>query len=95
MWSARGWSGTWTCGGTARCRTRALGSASSASSCACARELGIAFVVWRAKWGVRLSSGARIGVCMCRMVTDRRYVTGMENIRDVIPFPRWPGHAEG
>ncbi len=23
------------------------------------------------------------------------YVTGMENIRDVIPFPRWPGHAEG
>lgn len=21
------------------------------------------------------------------------YVTGMENIRDVIPFPRYPGHA--
>jgi len=21
-------------------------------------------------------------------------VTGLENIRDVIPFPRWPGHAE-
>ena len=20
--------------------------------------------------------------------------TGMENIREVIPFPRWPGHAE-
>lgn len=23
-----------------------------------------------------------------------RYVTGLENIRDVIPFPRWPGHAD-
>ena len=22
------------------------------------------------------------------------YITGMENIRDVIPFPRYPGHAE-
>jgi len=22
------------------------------------------------------------------------FTTGMENIRDVIPFPRWPGHAE-
>lgn len=22
------------------------------------------------------------------------YVTGIENIRDVIPFPRYPGHAE-
>jgi asparaginyl-tRNA synthetase len=22
------------------------------------------------------------------------YVTGMENVRDVIPFPRTPGHAE-
>ncbi len=22
------------------------------------------------------------------------YVTGMKNIRDVIPFPRTPGHAE-
>jgi len=21
-------------------------------------------------------------------------VTGLDNIRDVIPFPRWPGHAE-
>ena len=21
------------------------------------------------------------------------YVTGIENIRDVIPFPRWPGNA--
>lgn len=21
-------------------------------------------------------------------------VTGVENIRDVIPYPRWPGHAE-
>jgi asparaginyl-tRNA synthetase len=20
--------------------------------------------------------------------------TGMDNIRDVIPFPRWPGHAD-
>ena len=23
-----------------------------------------------------------------------QFVTGMENIRDVIPFPRYPGHAE-
>ena len=23
------------------------------------------------------------------------YVTGIENIRDVIPFPRWPGNATG
>ena len=23
-----------------------------------------------------------------------QYVTGMENIRDVIPFPRYPGHAD-
>jgi asparaginyl-tRNA synthetase len=23
-----------------------------------------------------------------------RFITGMENIRDVIPFPRFPGHAE-
>ena len=23
-----------------------------------------------------------------------QYATGMTNIRDVIPFPRWPGHAE-
>jgi asparaginyl-tRNA synthetase len=23
------------------------------------------------------------------------YVTGIENIRDVIPYPRWPGHADG
>jgi len=22
------------------------------------------------------------------------YTTGMENIREVIPFPRWPGHAD-
>jgi len=22
------------------------------------------------------------------------YATGIENIREVIPFPRWPGHAE-
>ena len=22
------------------------------------------------------------------------FATGIENIRDVIPFPRWPGHAE-
>ena len=22
------------------------------------------------------------------------YVTGMENIRDAIPYPRYPGHAE-
>jgi asparaginyl-tRNA synthetase len=22
------------------------------------------------------------------------FVTGIENIRDVVPFPRWPGHAE-
>jgi asparaginyl-tRNA synthetase len=22
------------------------------------------------------------------------FVTGLENIRDVIPFPRWPGHAD-
>jgi len=22
------------------------------------------------------------------------FVTGLENIRDVIPFPRWPGNAE-
>ena len=22
------------------------------------------------------------------------YITGVENIRDVIPFPRYPGHAE-
>lgn len=22
------------------------------------------------------------------------YATGMENIREVIPFPRWPGHAD-
>ncbi len=24
-----------------------------------------------------------------------RFATGMDNIRDVIPFPRYPGHAEG
>jgi len=23
-----------------------------------------------------------------------QFITGMENIRDVIPFPRFPGHAE-
>ena len=23
------------------------------------------------------------------------FTTGMENIRDVIPFPRWPGNARG
>ena len=23
-----------------------------------------------------------------------QFVTGMDNIRDVIPFPRYPGHAE-
>jgi asparaginyl-tRNA synthetase len=22
------------------------------------------------------------------------FVTGMSNIRDVIPFPRWPGHCD-
>jgi len=22
------------------------------------------------------------------------FVTGIDNIRDTIPFPRWPGHAE-
>ena len=22
------------------------------------------------------------------------FITGMENIRDVIPFPRFPGHAD-
>ena len=22
------------------------------------------------------------------------FATGIDNIRDVIPFPRWPGHAE-
>jgi asparaginyl-tRNA synthetase len=23
-----------------------------------------------------------------------QYATGLANIREVIPFPRWPGHAE-
>ena len=22
------------------------------------------------------------------------FATGLDNIREVIPFPRWPGHAE-
>jgi asparaginyl-tRNA synthetase len=31
--------------------------------------------------------GAGFGRLVC-------YTTGMENIRDAIPFPRWPGHAD-
>ena len=34
---------------------------------------------------------AGFGVGFERLV---QFVTGMDNIRDVIPFPRWPGHAE-
>lgn len=35
---------------------------------------------------------AGFGVGFGRLVM---YVTGLENIRDVIPYPRYPGHAEG
>ena len=34
---------------------------------------------------------AGFGVGFERLV---QFVTGVDNIRDVIPFPRWPGHAE-
>ena len=34
---------------------------------------------------------AGFGLGLERLV---QFVTGMENIRDVIPFPRYPGHAE-
>ena len=34
---------------------------------------------------------AGFGVGFERLVM---YVTGVENIRDVIPFPRYPGHAD-
>ena len=34
---------------------------------------------------------AGFGVGFERLV---QFVTGMENIRDVIPFPRYPGHSE-
>ena len=34
---------------------------------------------------------AGFGVGFERLV---QFVTGMENIRDVIPFPRYPGHAD-
>ncbi len=41
------------------------------------------------KWGSVPHSG--FGAGFERLVL---FATGMENIRDVIPFPRWPGHAE-
>jgi len=34
---------------------------------------------------------AGFGVGFERLVC---YTTGMENIREAIPFPRWPGHSE-
>jgi len=41
------------------------------------------------KYGTVVHSGFGLG--FERMIM---FVTGIENIRDVIPFPRWPGHAE-
>jgi asparaginyl-tRNA synthetase len=41
------------------------------------------------RYGTVVHSG--FGMGFERLVS---YVTGMENVRDVIAFPRWPGHAE-
>jgi asparaginyl-tRNA synthetase len=41
------------------------------------------------KWGTCPHAGFGLG--FERLVM---YVTGMENIRDVIPYPRWPGNAD-
>jgi asparaginyl-tRNA synthetase len=41
------------------------------------------------KYGTVPHSGFGLG--FERMV---QFITGMENVRDVIPFPRYPGHAE-
>ncbi|WP_272481181.1 amino acid--tRNA ligase-related protein [Holzapfeliella floricola] len=41
------------------------------------------------KYGETMHSGFGVGFERLLM-----YVTGMENIRDVIPFPRTPGNAE-
>ena len=41
------------------------------------------------RWGTCPHAGFGLGFERLIM-----YLTGMENIRDVIPFPRTPGHAE-
>ena len=42
------------------------------------------------RFGTCVHSGFGLGferlICFC---------TGIDNIRDVIPFPRWPGNARG
>jgi len=42
------------------------------------------------KYGTCVHSGFGLG--FERLIL---FVTGIENIRDVIPFPRWPGNARG
>ena len=42
------------------------------------------------KYGTCVHSGFGLG--FERLIL---FTTGMENIRDVIPFPRWPGNARG
>lgn len=42
------------------------------------------------KYGTCVHSGFGLGFERMILLT-----TGMENIRDVIPFPRWPGNARG
>jgi asparaginyl-tRNA synthetase len=41
------------------------------------------------RWGSCPHAGFGLGFERLLM-----YLTGMENIRDVIPFPRTPGHAQ-
>jgi len=41
------------------------------------------------RFGTVMHSGFGVGFDRLLM-----FVTGMANIRDTIPFPRWPGHAQ-
>jgi len=52
-------------------------------------EEGLAWYLDTRRWGSCPHAGFGLGFERLLM-----YVTGMENIRDVIPFPRTPGHAK-
>ncbi len=52
-------------------------------------EEGLWWYLESRRWGSCPHAGFGLGFERLIM-----YLTGMENIRDVIPFPRTPGHAE-
>ena len=89
-------SARWTCSSPASAKSSAAASAKNGSTCSKRRmdeqDLNTADYWWYLdlrRYGTVPHAGFGLG--LERMV---QFVTGMANIRDVIPFPRTPGNAE-